>query len=90
MISFGMGAASGNEACIATVVKNSVAAKNMAVLENGYGISLRRLAMFAKEAYTDCEDTYQASLRAISVIMLSWKGSLSNAIRSMKWTIGFF
>lgn len=71
-----MGAASGNEACIATVVKNSVAAKNMAVLENGYGISLRRLAMFAKDTYTDCKDAYQASLRAISVIMLKLEGQL--------------
>ena len=46
-----MGAASGSEACIASVVRNSVAAGNMATLESGYGISLRPLAMFAHETY---------------------------------------
>ncbi len=71
-----MGAASGNEACIATVVKNSVAAGNMAILENGYGISLRRLAMFAKDTYTDCENPKDASLRAIAVIMLKLEGQM--------------
>lgn len=38
-----MGAAAGSEACIANVVRNNIKYQNMSVLENGYGISLRRL-----------------------------------------------
>lgn len=64
-----MGAASGSRACIAAVVRNSVAFQNLAVLESGYGISLRPLAMFAKETYTDCEHLNDAILRAIAVIL---------------------
>ncbi len=69
-----MGAASGSEACIATVVKNSVAAGNMAVLENGYGISLRRLAMFAQQVYAPAGP--DALLRAISVLMFKLEGQV--------------
>ena len=36
-----MGAMCGNEACIATVIRNSVSYNNTAVLEKGYAISLR-------------------------------------------------
>lgn len=71
-----MGAASGCEACMATVVKNSVSANNISVLENGYGISLRNLAVFAKEAYPRCKDLQKATLLAITVIMLKLEGQL--------------
>ena len=46
-----MGAAAGSEACIANVVRNNIKYQNMSVLENGYGISLRRLLLFAQETY---------------------------------------
>lgn len=42
-----MGAALGSEACIATVVRNSLRYHNTDVLERGYGISLRPLTTFA-------------------------------------------
>ena len=46
-----IGAASGNEACIATVIRNSLRYNNFSVLEEGYGISLRPLINFAIENY---------------------------------------
>ena len=47
-----MGAAGGSEACIATVLNNSITYKNLDVIEIGYGISLRPLALFANEVYS--------------------------------------
>lgn len=46
-----MGAASGSTVCIATVLANSILYNNLEVIEIGYGISLRSLAMFANEIY---------------------------------------
>lgn len=46
-----MGAAAGNQACVAAVLVNSAAFGNLAVLEQGYGINLRPLAMFAEKTY---------------------------------------
>lgn len=48
-----MGAAAGNECCIANVVRISLRYANMATLEEGYGINLTPLATFAMEAYAD-------------------------------------
>jgi len=46
-----MGAAAGSEACIAAVVNNCAAFGNLKVLEQGYGVNLRPLAMFAEKTY---------------------------------------
>ncbi len=46
-----MGAAAGSRLCIATVLNNSITYKNLDVIEIGYGISLRPLALFAEEIY---------------------------------------
>ncbi len=46
-----MGAAAGSRTCIATVLNNSITYKNIDVIEIGYGISLRPLALFAEEVY---------------------------------------
>ena len=48
-----MGAATGQKACIATVIRNSIRYRNMDILEDGYGINLMPLATFAMEAYKD-------------------------------------
>lgn len=48
-----MGAASGNDACIANVIRLSMRYGNLATLEDGYGINLLPLATFAMEAYAD-------------------------------------
>jgi len=48
-----MGAAAGNDACIANVLRLSLRFANMATLEDGYGINLLPLATFAMEVYKD-------------------------------------
>jgi fructose-1,6-bisphosphatase-3 len=48
-----MGAAAGSEICVATVLANSILYNNLGVIESGYGISLRPLAVFAKEVYDE-------------------------------------
>ena len=52
-----MGAAAGQKACIATVVRNSIRYGNLDILEDGYGINMLPLATFVMEAYKDdpCE-----------------------------------
>ena len=51
-----MGAASGNDACIANVIRMSMRYANLTTLEDGYGINLLPLATFAMETYgnDDC------------------------------------
>lgn len=48
-----MGAASGNDCCIANVVRIALRYGNQAVLEDGYGINLLPLATFALDTYGD-------------------------------------
>ena len=52
-----MGAASGNDACMANVIRMSMRYANLGTLEDGYGINLLPLATFAMETYGDdpCE-----------------------------------
>ena len=45
--------ASGSRACIATVLRNSLAYNNLDIIENSYGINLLPLAMMASEVYGD-------------------------------------
>lgn len=47
-----MGAAAGSRTCIANVLNNSITYNNLEVIEMGYGISLRPLALFAAECYS--------------------------------------
>lgn len=51
-----MGAAAGNDCCIANVLRLSLRYGNLATLEDGYGISLLPLATFAMDTYgtDDC------------------------------------
>lgn len=48
-----MGAAAGQMACVATVIRNSIRYGNLDTLEEGYGINLLPLATFAIDAYKD-------------------------------------
>jgi fructose-1,6-bisphosphatase-3 len=52
-----MGAACGNTACIANVLRIGTSYNSFDALEDGYGINLRSLSMFAAEVYGDdpCE-----------------------------------
>lgn len=52
-----MGAATGNLACICNVLRIAISYNSFDVLEDGYGINLRPLSMFAAHVYRDdnCE-----------------------------------
>ena len=64
-----MGAAAGQPACIATVIRNSVRYGNLDILEDGYGINLLPLATFALETYKDdpCENYRTKNSGMVSV-----------------------
>ena len=51
-----MGAAAGNRACIANVVRNCTKYDNIHTLEVGYGISLRKLETFALRMYPKADN----------------------------------
>ena len=70
-----MGAASGNPVCMAAVVRGSLQYGHMELLETGYGISLRSLALFASQVYPSL-DGAQAALEAITVILFKLEGQL--------------
>ena len=53
-----MGAAMGNAACIANALRNSLKYGNFDTLEDGYGINVRPLAVFAMEQYGNDPCTY--------------------------------
>lgn len=48
-----MGAAAGSAACVANVVRICLRYGHIDILEDGYGINLRRLATYAGETYSD-------------------------------------
>ncbi len=50
-----MGAACGNPACIANVIRMSVRYGNLSVIEDGYGINLLPLAAFAMKQYENVD-----------------------------------
>ncbi len=52
-----MGAAAGNDCCIANVIRVSLRYSNLTTLEEGYGINLLPLATFAMEEYADDDCT---------------------------------
>ena len=70
-----MGAASGNEACIAAVLRNSLAYGNMDILERGYGIPLRGLSQSAQEMYPSLAPD-AAMLHAVTVMMFKLEGQI--------------
>ncbi len=59
-----MGAACGNLALIANVIRISMQYNNFDLLEDGYGLNLRALAVFAGEVYqdSDCRQYYPKTL----------------------------
>ncbi|MDE5825360.1 MAG: fructose-1,6-bisphosphatase, partial [Lachnospiraceae bacterium] len=70
-----MGAACGNEACIANVLRNNLKYNNIEILENTYAISLRSLTLFAEQTYPDMKPM-DAALKAISVILFKIEGQI--------------
>ncbi len=70
-----MGAACGSEACIAGAVRNCLSYHTTRTLENGYGISLRKLVTFARSLYPD-KEPMEAALTAITVIRTKLEGQV--------------
>ena len=70
-----MGAAAGSEACIASVVRTQIRYSTLDMVESAYGISLRRLALFAQRTYRD-DDIMSPLEKAISVILFKVEGQL--------------
>lgn len=70
-----MGAACGNEACIANVLRNNLRYDNTEILESGYGISLRGLTLFAEKTYQNTEPM-EAAKKALDVILLKLEGAI--------------
>lgn len=70
-----MGAACGNEACIASVIRNSIKYDSIQMLESGYGISLRSLTLFGEQMYPG-QDPMKSALKAIEVILFKLEGQI--------------
>ena len=70
-----MGAAAGSILCIATLIRNNISYGNYELLENGYGISMRSLAMFAEKTYQKEEGISQFA-KAIAVIVFKLQGAV--------------
>ena len=70
-----MGAACGSDVCIAAVVRACLQYGNMEILENGYGISLRALSLFAQRAYPMLP-LDKAQAHAMAVMMFKLEGQL--------------
>ena len=68
-----MGAAAGSDVCIACVLQINIKYNNMSMLENGYGIPLRDLTLFAQKQYPEME-TKKALLHAVNIIRLKLEG----------------
>lgn len=72
-----MGAACGNEACIVNAIRNNLRYDNTIVLENGYGISLRGLTLFAEKEYGWAgADPMDMAKKALDIILLKLEGQL--------------
>lgn len=70
-----MGAAAGEPACIATVLRNNLRYDNYEILENDYGISLRELVAFADATYTAGE-SISPLIKAINVLLFKLEGQI--------------
>nr|WP_316624385.1 fructose-1,6-bisphosphatase [uncultured Ruminococcus sp.] len=70
-----MGAACGSEACIANVVRNCIKYRTVRTLENGYGISLRSLVLFAERNYPN-RRPMEAALSAVTLMQFKLEGQV--------------
>ncbi len=70
-----MGAAAGQPACIATVLRNNLRYGNYEILENDYGISLRELVAFAERTYLE-EDGIEPLIKAVNVLLFKLEGQI--------------
>ena len=78
-----MGAAAGQPACVATVLRNNLRYGNYEILENDYGISLRELVAFADATYqpvpagaTGLAAKLTPLVKAINVLLFKLEGQI--------------
>lgn len=73
-----MGAAAGSAVCVATAVRNNVRYDSYSILESSYGISMRKLALFAQHTYSNDagKGGRTPEEKAISIILLKLEGQL--------------
>lgn len=84
-----MGAARGQLACIATVIRNSLRYGNLDLLEEGYGINMLPLATFAMEVYGDdpCECYVTKECRTSTDTETELTKKMHKAIMVMKFKL---
>ncbi|MBR0153314.1 MAG: fructose-1,6-bisphosphatase, partial [Lachnospiraceae bacterium] len=70
-----MGAASGSEVCIAAVLRNCLSYGNLSILERGYAIPLRPLALMAERCYPELPSE-KGMAWAATVMMFKLEGQL--------------
>ena len=68
-----MGAAAGSPVCVAAVVRTQIHYGTLAVLESGYGVSLRELYTFADATYRS-DDVLSPAEKAIDIILFKLEG----------------
>ncbi len=79
-----MGAACGNDVCIAEIMRICLKYDNVEVLERGYAISVRPLFLFAASLYPEEEPT-KAAQKAIAIIMFKLEADMIR--RNPEWHI---
>ncbi len=72
-----MGAGCGSAMCIINVLLNNLRYNNYRILENGYGISLRKLLNFSSSVYHD-DPSYPALHKALAVIGMKLLGQIAS------------
>ena len=70
-----MGAAAGNEACIMAVLRNCLAYGNTGILERGYAIPLRPLALMSERLYPELP-LEKAMTQTATIMMFKLEGQL--------------
>lgn len=70
------GAHAGNPLMIFYVIYNTVKYNNLSVLENSYGISLRKLTNYAKLLYGESENKISPLVKTTLIILLKLEGKL--------------
>ena len=70
-----MGAAAGSEACIVNALRNNIRYHNLEILESGYGISLRPLALFSLDTYKK-DDGIEPMVKALNVMLSKLEGQI--------------
>lgn len=70
------GAAAGIPVCVFTVLYNNLKYDNIQVLENSYGISLRKLINYANALYIDSNNNINPVIKTILLLLLKLEGKV--------------